>query len=100
MAANVESIVEAEIVEYAKANGGRAFKLKIEGLRGWPDRTLILPGRVIVFPEAKRPKGNKASPQQIEIIEFLRACGFQAEVVRTLDEVKAMVERDRQQCKT
>jgi hypothetical protein len=92
---DIEAIVEAEIVAYAKAEGGRAFKLKIEGERGWPDRTLILPGGVIVFPEAKRQKGNKASPQQEKIIAFLRACGFQAEVVRTLDEVKAMVERAR-----
>jgi len=87
----LESQFESEMVEWAKTEGGRALKLKLENERGFPDRTLILPYGGIAFPELKRAKGStKKYEQQKRMVEWLQAMGFPSEFCSTLEEVKAL----------
>lgn len=87
----VESELEREVAEWAKTEGGRALKLKIENERGFPDRTIILPYGVIAFPELKRPRGStKKYEQQKQMVAWLKSMGFPAEFCQTLDEVKSL----------
>lgn len=91
----LERTEEERIREWAKAEGGEAVKLKVDGERGFPDRTIFLPGRIVIFIEAKRRKGGVVSPQQTRWVNKLRSWGFRAEVVKTLEEVQKIVAEER-----
>lgn len=86
----VEKDAEDDCVAWCKAQGGLAVKLKIEGERGFPDRTLLFPGGLALFVELKTPRG-KTSKQQDKWIARLRELGFVCEVVRTLAECRLAV---------
>ena len=85
----LESDFEKEVVRWAIREGGLALKLKIENDRGWPDRTIILPGGFIGFAELKRPKGStKKYEQQKRKIAWLKKMGFPAAFCDTIDEIE------------
>lgn len=75
-------------------NGGlrniiTAARLKREGTTaGIPD--LMIPS-LKLFIEMKRKKGGTVSPEQAGWIEYLRGCGYRAEVCRGFDEAKKVV---------
>jgi Holliday junction resolvase-like predicted endonuclease len=85
----VEADIENEVVAWCKANGGEALKLKLEGQRGWPDRTILMPGGVVVFVELK----HKAKPsfQQLRWLARLEELGFTAGICHSLDDVKGLL---------
>jgi hypothetical protein len=84
-----ESDFEREVQEWAKTEGGRALKLKMENERGFPDRTIILPYGVIAFAELKRARGSsKKYEQQKRMVEWLQAMSLPAGFCTTLDGVK------------
>lgn len=83
----LEKEIEKYFVQEVKKMGGIALKLIILGLRGFPDRTILLPGGVVKFVELKRPKGGKASPHQIKWKKILTALGFDAQFLKNKDEV-------------
>ena len=88
----LESSLEKEVVEWAASEGGEAFKLKIDGRRGWPDRTIFLPGARIIIPELKRLTGStKKYEQQKHRVAWLQSLGFGAGFCTTLDEVKELL---------
>ncbi len=76
-----ESKIEQRIVREAERQGGLALKLAPIGSRGFPDRTILLPGGRIRFVEIKTSDG-RPSRQQIRWIEKLKALGFDAEIVK------------------
>ena len=84
-----EAIIEEAIVNWAKSIGGLALKLKIDGVRGFPDRTLLLPGGIVVFVEVKKRKGGVVSRQQEQWLRKLQELGFQAFVATSLEQVRA-----------
>lgn len=89
----LESELEREVVRWAESEGGRALKLKLDNERGFPDRTIILPGRAIAFPELKRAKGStKRYEQQKRWVAWLQSMGLPSEFCSTLDEVKELIE--------
>lgn len=89
----IEADLEREVIKWAKSQGGRALKLKIDNERGFPDRTIILPGGVVGFVELKRANGSiKKYAQQILQIEWLKCMGYRAAFCETLDEVKELFE--------
>lgn len=90
MAKRLERDLEADIVRWAIEQGGEALKLKIEGRRGFPDRTILLPGGIAIFPEVKRDRGSDRRAQQIVWIERLQELGFAADFVTSLEQVEAM----------
>lgn len=85
----LESELEREVVEWAESEGGRALKLKLDNERGFPDRTIILPGARIAFPELKRPRGStKRYEQQKRMVAWLQSMGLPAAFCDNLDEIK------------
>lgn len=71
----LESSLEERCVKRIEAMGGMALKLQIPGVRGFPDRTIML-GKRIWFAEFKRIKSGRISAQQNRWAERLRKAGF------------------------
>ena len=67
--------IEDPFVKHAKKKGCLAIKLVFLSGRGWPDRTVLLPGGRIFFIEFKR-KGKKPSPKQEQWKNILEKLGF------------------------
>ncbi len=80
----IESALEKSIGRWCKQQGYQW--LKLAGPRGWPDRTLIIPGRV-VFVETKTPTG-RLSPHQQFWLAKLSELGQECFVVRSLEELQ------------
>ena len=72
----LEKSLEDDCVAIVERIGGQALKLALIGLRGWPDRTILLPGAHAFFCEFKREGGGKISAQQRKWGVVLRALGF------------------------
>ena len=87
----MEKDLENEIVMYCKCMGGLALKLKLDGQRGWPDRTLLFPGAKIGFIEAKTEIGT-LKYQQVEWIRKLTELGFDVAVIRTPQDAKKFID--------
>jgi hypothetical protein len=75
----LESKIEQDFVDYAESLGCRALKLRIDGQRGFPDRTVLTPVGVL-FLEFKRP-GGRTHVQQRGWIFRLHEMGFVADIV-------------------
>ena len=81
----LEANLEKKVVKWAEERGGEAIKLIDDGGRGFPDRTIVLPDRKLLFTELKRPKRNKWYEQQRRRIYFLQRLGFAADFVESID---------------
>lgn len=86
-----ESSVEKTLVKGVKALGGLCLKCRVLGLAGFPDRTCLLPGGVIIFVELKAPKKDPRVRQKT-VIGILRKLGFSVEVLDTIGKVKNFLE--------
>lgn len=71
-----EASLEERCVQRVERLGGLALKLQIPGVRGFPDRTILLPECTVFFAEFKRLKTGRVSTQQNRWAERLRARGF------------------------
>ncbi|HFZ1920597.1 TPA: VRR-NUC domain-containing protein [Serratia marcescens] len=80
MAYTRESTIERHLVARVKAAGGIAYKFVSPGLRGVPDRVVLLPGGRIIFVECKAP-GEKPRPEQLRQHARLHALGFDVVVL-------------------
>lgn len=88
----LEKYEETDAVKLAKRAGGLCLKLILKGERGFPDRTFLFPGGLVMFVEMKRlTAGSKPSAQQKRWLARLRKLGFTAEVCRTVAEVEALL---------
>lgn len=85
-----ERDVEAYLVRRVEAMGGWAPKFVPLHLTGFPDRIVILPGRV-AFVEVKRP-GGRLSPAQKINLGRLRALNVPALVVYSTEDVDKALE--------
>ena len=56
--------------------GGMALKLELSGMRGFPDRTILMPGAKVWFAEFKRIKSGRISTQQVVWQDRLLSLGF------------------------
>lgn len=72
----LERDLEERCVDKVKARGGLALKLVILGMMGFPDRTILMPDRIIFFVEFKRRKVGKVSKQQHRWRLMLHLLGF------------------------
>lgn len=70
-----ERDIESEFVKYAKQNGCLAIKLILLNLRGFPDRTVLLPGGKLFFIEFKK-KRKELSASQLKWQSRLLKLGF------------------------
>ena len=83
-----ERTVEQALVHAAHAAGGVARKLLTPGVRGAPDRLVLLPGGVVRFVECKGRGGRLSASQRREHAR-LRALGCEVWVVWTVEEARA-----------
>lgn len=71
----LERALEERCVRKVEALGGLALKLRLDGVRGFPDRTILLPGQRVWCAEFKRVKSGRVSAQQHEWKRRLEAVG-------------------------
>lgn len=84
-----ERHIERRVGNYVKAKQGQWIKLT--GLKGLPDRMILLPQGKVGFLEMKRP-GNKTSAMQDIWLDRLRALGFKATWSDNYEDSVAFVE--------
>ena len=86
---------EASIEEYLRQRvevlGGVCIKLSPVGLRGVPDRLIVLAGPRVVFVELKRPSGGVISKLQHWWRARLLALGCEHHFIKTRAEVDALM---------
>jgi hypothetical protein len=85
-----ESAIETELVQRVRAAGGIAEKTRVIGRRGFFDRVVVLPGKV-VFVELKRPVGGRLSPHQIQRIAQYKALGADVRVIRRSEDIDRLL---------
>lgn len=86
-----ESVLETELVMRVRHLGGVAEKVTVPGSRGFFDRVVVLPGGRVIFVEVKRPRGGRVSPHQILRADRYRALGAEAVIVRTSQDIDALL---------
>ena len=84
-----EADVERRLTACVERAGGVCLK---HGQGGWPDRVVMLPGGVLVWVELKRQGGEVAPLQELRL-RRLRGLGQRVEVVWSVQEAEALVER-------
>ena len=82
----LEKEIEEKFNKGVRRLGGRSFKWVSPGVRGVPDRVVIMPGGLIWFVELKRD-GGVVSPLQKNMIRLLNKLGANALVVEGEAEV-------------
>lgn len=86
----LERDIERRFVCWVESLGGLACKLVLLGQRGFPDRTVLLPGGRVVFVELKRRRGKPSAGQRLWV-ERLVALGFKCDIVYSLEEAQQLV---------
>ncbi len=86
---------EASIEDYLRTRtetlGGICIKLSPVGLRGVPDRLIVLAGPRVIFVELKRPTGGVVSKLQHWWRDRLVRLGCEHHFVKTRAEVDALL---------
>lgn len=78
----LEKDIERKLVQEVKSLGGMCLKFTSPGVRGVPDRIVMLPGGRIIFVEMKTEAG-KLSPQQQKVLARFTRLGIDWAVVST-----------------
>lgn len=89
MRASDETLIEAALTGSVKALGGKSIKLTPwgTGIKGIPDRLILLPHGRVWFIETKRPKGGRFETKQQHCAAMLIALGMNYAVLRTREAV-------------
>ena len=87
-----EKTVEQYLTKEIAKLGGTAYKFNSEQRRAVPDRLCVLPGRVTIFVEVKKP-GKEPTPAQQREIDRLREKSHLATWVSTKEEVDYLINR-------
>jgi hypothetical protein len=88
--AGPEKRIEAAFAKWGRDQGLFVLKLAAQGVTGFPDRTVILPGGRLICIEFKSPTG-KTSKVQDQRIAALRALGVPVLVTSELTVAKDFV---------
>ncbi len=87
----LEKEIEAAVVKHIEGYGGRALKLRIDGLNGFPDRTVFLPNGKCLFIEFKTPEGN-VRPAQRKYITTLESLRQDVHIIRSVESGIELIE--------
>lgn len=90
----LEAKLEDRCVAKIEARGGLALKLSIPGVRGFPDRTCMLPGATLFYCEFKRIKSGRVSVQQVRWKAVLWKLGYNVYVIDNDADFDAALERE------
>lgn len=82
--------VQNPVVDYARARGWLAWKMKIEGRNGCPDYWFFKDG-IFIIVEFKAP-GKPRKPQQVRRARELEAQGFTVHVIDNADAGRALLD--------
>lgn len=85
---DLEADHEEAFVDWCHARGVECLKLRVDGVDGFPDRTVITPRGVCFFEFKKR--GGRLRPQQRKMIDRLRKQGRSVFVVFSFQEAKGV----------
>jgi len=85
-----EARIENRLVRKIEKRGGMAPKWSSPGMRGVPDRIVILPNRII-FVELKAP-GKVPRPLQEKRAKMLRDMGHEVRCIDSVEDVDRFVE--------
>lgn len=88
----LEVSIEKYLMSTVKSTGGICVKLIPIGLRGIPDRLVVLPGPVVAFVELKKPKGGVISKHQHGWRKTLTELGCHHRFIHTRAQVDAFIE--------
>ncbi len=77
----LERKLEERCCEKIEIRDGMALKVKVLGLRGFPDRLILLPKGIVFFVEFKRRKTGRLSAQQKKFRIWLAKLGFSVYVI-------------------
>jgi len=94
MKPELETKLEDRCVAKIEARGGLALKLVLLGVRGFLDRTMLAPGRVIFFCEFKRRKVGVVSAQQAVWRRILTLLGFGVYMIDNDADFDAALEKE------
>lgn len=94
MPRELESRLEDRCVARIEALGGMALKLLIPGVRGFPDRTVLLSGRRTWFFETKRLKTGRISKQQAHWQLQLLRLGFPVYFIDSDEQFEAALAKE------
>lgn len=83
----LEKEIEAAAVKYAESLGCKALKLIDRGRKGFPDRSIFVPGGKLFLVEFKRPK-EKPTQVQLEYHATLKKLGFSVYLVDSIVDFK------------
>lgn len=86
-----EASIEDALRDRVADLGGVCIKLSPVGLRGVPDRLIVLPGPRVIFVELKRPKGGVISTLQHWWRDRLVALGCEHAFVKNRVEIDALI---------
>ena len=86
------SQVESYLVSQVEAHGGLATKTISPGGRGYFDRTVLLPGGLVVFCEVKKPRRSVMSVHQRALHIAYRRLGARVAVIKCCDDVDRLLE--------
>lgn len=87
-----ESAIEAYLVKRVKALGGVALKFTSPGLRGVPDRIVVLPSNRHYWCELKKRTGSIRALQRVFATRMLDV-GVNVEFIKSKAEVDAFIRR-------
>lgn len=81
-----EREVEKHLEDEVEKLGGKCVKFLPDFMPGMPDRIIVLPNKVLVWCELKKPKGGKLSSLQKLRHKWLRSMGQEVFVVWTKEQ--------------
>lgn len=89
----LESTLEKKVKKYLTDRGVLVYKLSFPGMKGAPDRMVILPTGNIVFFELKRPgqKNTGVTPKQKKLHGQWRARGVDIYVIDDFEEFEKIM---------
>lgn len=87
----LEREVEKYLCDLVNTSGGLCIKLASVGVRGWPDRMVLMPSGRTWFVELKRP-GQQARGQQVLRHAELTTLGYPVVVLDTKAKVKEFMD--------
>ena len=87
-----EHALEERVKKWAKEQDGRCEKLVLYNQRGWPDRTIWLPGGIVFFVELK-DGDNEPDFHQRLWIKRLTKRGIVAGAAWSLEDVQELARR-------
>ena len=88
-----EASLEERCVQMVERMGGLALKLQIPGVRGFPDRTILM-GKHVWFAEFKRIRSGRVSSQQKRWAERLAKARFKTYFIDNETDFEAALSRE------